>query len=77
MPFISQTALCRAGVGPIGRFAAQRQDVRFLRPDRPGFLYAALQHKRQAPVDAFKKYRKTCDPKGLFYTQYLRDLLEG
>ena len=32
---------------------------------------------RQAPVDAFKKYRKTCDPKGLFYTQYLRDLLEG
>jgi len=33
--------------------------------------------KRQAPVDAFKKYRKTCDPKGLFYTQYLRDLLEG
>ena len=24
---------------------------------------------RQAPVDAFKKYRKTCDPKGLFYTQ--------
>ena len=32
---------------------------------------------RQAPVDAFKKYRKTCDPNGLFYTQYLRDLLEG
>jgi hypothetical protein len=32
---------------------------------------------RRAPVDAFKKYRKTCDPKGLFYTQYLRDLLEG
>jgi D-arabinono-1,4-lactone oxidase len=32
---------------------------------------------RQAPVDAFKKCRKTCDPKGLFYTQYLRDLLEG
>jgi len=32
---------------------------------------------RQAPVDAFKKYRKTCDPDGLFYTQYLRDLLEG
>jgi hypothetical protein len=32
---------------------------------------------RQAPVDPFKKYRKTCDPKGLFYTRYLRDLLEG
>jgi len=32
---------------------------------------------RQAPVDAFQKYRKTCDPNGLFYTQYLRDLLEG
>jgi D-arabinono-1,4-lactone oxidase len=32
---------------------------------------------RRAPVDAFKKYRKTCDSKGLFYTQYLRDLLEG
>src|SRR6516165_12312068 len=32
---------------------------------------------RQAPVDAFKKCRKTCDPKGLFYSQYLRDLLEG
>lgn len=30
---------------------------------------------RKAPVDAFKKYRKTCDPNGLFYTQYLRDLL--
>ena len=47
MPFISQTALCRAGVGPIGRFAAQRQDVRFLRPDRPrpGFPYAAVQQE--------------------------------
>jgi hypothetical protein len=32
---------------------------------------------RQAPVDAFQKYRKTCDPNGLFYTEYLRDLLEG
>jgi FAD/FMN-containing dehydrogenase len=32
---------------------------------------------RQAPVAAFKKYRKACDPNGLFYTQYLRDLLEG
>jgi FAD/FMN-containing dehydrogenase len=32
---------------------------------------------RQAPVQAFEKYRKTCDPNGLFYTRYLRDLLEG
>jgi len=32
---------------------------------------------RQAPVEAFQKYRKTRDPNGLFYTQYLRDLLEG
>lgn len=30
---------------------------------------------RQAPIDAFKNYRQTCDPSGLFYTQYLRDLL--
>jgi FAD/FMN-containing dehydrogenase len=32
---------------------------------------------RQAPVDAFEKYRKTCDPNGLFCTQFLCDLLEG
>jgi FAD/FMN-containing dehydrogenase len=32
---------------------------------------------RQAPVDAFEKYRKTCDPNGLFYAQFLCDLLEG
>jgi hypothetical protein len=32
---------------------------------------------RQAPVDAFNRYRKTADPSGLFYTPYLRDLLEG
>ena len=31
----------------------------------------------KAPVDAFNKHRKTCDPNGLFYTQYLRDLLGG
>jgi FAD/FMN-containing dehydrogenase len=30
---------------------------------------------RNAPVDAFENYRKVCDPNGLFYTQYLRDLL--
>jgi hypothetical protein len=31
---------------------------------------------RQAPVEAFKKFRGATDPEGLFYTQYLRDLLE-
>ncbi len=31
---------------------------------------------RQAPVDAFKKFRSASDPDGLFYSQYLRDLLE-
>jgi hypothetical protein len=30
---------------------------------------------RQAPVESFKKYRKSVDPGGLFYTQYLQDLL--
>jgi FAD binding domain/D-arabinono-1,4-lactone oxidase len=30
---------------------------------------------RQAPVDAFKKYRQTRDPGSVFSTQYLRDLL--
>ncbi|HXJ92192.1 MAG TPA: D-arabinono-1,4-lactone oxidase [Terriglobia bacterium] len=30
----------------------------------------------KAPVDAFKKYRQARDPNGLFYTRYLRDLLE-
>ena len=30
---------------------------------------------RQAPVDAFKKYRQTRDPVGVFSTQYLRDML--
>ena len=31
---------------------------------------------RQAPVEAFRKFRSASDPGGLFYTQYLRDLLE-
>jgi hypothetical protein len=31
---------------------------------------------RQAPVEALKKFRSASDPGGLFYTQYLRDLLE-
>jgi FAD/FMN-containing dehydrogenase len=42
-----------------------------------GFITNQRIKTRQAPVDAFKKYRKTCDPNGLFYTQYLQDLLEG
>jgi D-arabinono-1,4-lactone oxidase len=49
-------------------------------PFNKNFLSFITKHRtkaRQAPVEAFKKYRKTCDPKGLFYTQYLRDLLEG
>ena len=62
----------RAEVGLIGRSAAQRKDVRLLRPDRegPGFLYVAVQQKflsfitkrrietRQAPVEAFQKYAR-------------------
>jgi hypothetical protein len=31
---------------------------------------------RQAPVAALKRFRSASDPGGLFYTQYLRDLLE-
>lgn len=42
-----------------------------------GFITKQRIEARQAPVDAFKRYRKTCDPGGLFYTEYLRDLLEG
>lgn len=42
-----------------------------------GFITRQRIEGRQAPVEAFKKYRKTCDPNGLFYTQYLRDMLEG
>ena len=41
------------------------------------FITEQRSKTRQAPVNAFKKYRNTCDPNGLFYTQYLRDLLEG
>lgn len=42
-----------------------------------GFITRQRIERRQAPVEAFKRYRKTCDPNGRFYTQYLRDLLEG
>jgi FAD/FMN-containing dehydrogenase len=41
------------------------------------FITRQRTETRQAPVDAFKKYRAACDPGGLFYTQYLRDLLGG
>ncbi|MGA7312331.1 MAG: FAD-binding protein [Silvibacterium sp.] len=41
------------------------------------FITKQRSETRQAPVDAFRKYRQACDPNGLFYTQYLRDLLEG
>ena len=37
---------------------------------------ALLPVTRQAPVEAFKKFRSVSDPGGLFYTRYLRDLLE-
>jgi hypothetical protein len=42
-----------------------------------GFITGQRIEGRQAPVEAFKRYRKTCDPNGLFYTPYLRDLLGG
>jgi hypothetical protein len=41
------------------------------------FITRSRTDVRQAPVDAFNRFRKTRDPNGLFYTQYLRDLLEG
>jgi len=40
------------------------------------FITKQRAETRNAPVDAFEKYRKVCDPNGLFCTQYLRDLLE-
>jgi hypothetical protein len=41
------------------------------------FITGQRSKVRQAPVEAFKKYRKSVDPGGLFYTQYLQDLLES
>lgn len=40
-----------------------------------GFITKQRIDGHQAPVAAFKKYRESRDPGGLFYTQYLRDLL--
>ncbi|HLK69645.1 MAG TPA: FAD-binding protein [Bryobacteraceae bacterium] len=39
------------------------------------FITKQRTQTRQAPVDAFKKYRQSRDPGGLFYSQYLKDLL--
>jgi len=41
------------------------------------FITGLRRDAHGAPVDAFKKYRQACDPNGLFYTPYLRDMLEG
>jgi hypothetical protein len=32
--------------------------------------------EKRAPVEAFQKYRKSLDPNGLFYNEFLRNLLE-
>jgi FAD/FMN-containing dehydrogenase len=42
----------------------------------PNFL-AALRNSRGARLKAFADYRKSCDPTGLFYDSFLRQLLEG
>jgi FAD/FMN-containing dehydrogenase len=42
----------------------------------PGFL-AALRRRRGARLEAFKTYRKSFDPTGLFYNDFLRNLLES
>ena len=41
------------------------------------FITAQRSATRQAPVEAFKKFRSASDPGGLFYNEYLRQLLEG
>ena len=44
-------------------------------PFNPNFL-ASLRARRGEPLEAFKAFRKTLDPKGLFYNAFLRGLLE-
>ena len=44
-------------------------------PFNPNFL-AELRTRRGLPLEAFKAYRETLDPNGLFYNKYLRQLLE-
>ncbi len=45
-------------------------------PFNPKFL-AALRERRGAPLEAFNAYRKSVDPNGLFYNDFLRKLLES
>lgn len=42
----------------------------------PNFL-AELRQRRGARLVAFNDYRQSCDPNGVFYNAYLRELLEG
>lgn len=46
-------------------------NVKFL-----SFITKQRSGTHHAPVEAFRKYRQSRDPNGLFYTQYLRDLLQ-
>ena len=45
-------------------------------PFNPNFL-ADLRTRRGARLEAFNAYRKSLDPNGLFYNEFLRKLLEG
>ena len=44
-------------------------------PFNPNFL-ADLRRRRRARLEAFAAYRKSLDPKGLFYNKFLQSLLE-
>jgi hypothetical protein len=45
-------------------------------PFNPNFL-AKLRARRGARLEAFNTYRESVDPSGLFYNEFLRNLLEG
>ena len=45
-------------------------------PFNPNFL-ASLRTRRGPRLEAFNAYRKSLDPNGLFYNEFLRELLEG
>ena len=45
-------------------------------PFNPNFL-TDLRTRRGARLEAFRAYRKSLDPKGLFYNEFVRNLLEG
>lgn len=49
----------------------------FTAPFNTNFLHFITQRRidRGAPVEAFKNYRRQCDPDNRFYNKYLRDLL--